>query len=141
MNKTKISNLFLISILTFAISIFLGYLTYLIISGAPIFQRNAPTTPLPAGNTFSEIVVPTAVVATDEIDVISNTESFEEYYIVRENNGRIGVFAFQNGETHFLYNIDRLVRFLPETDQELLRQGVILRTREELTQFEEDFSS
>ena len=138
MNKTKISNLLLISVSVFAASVFAGYLGYVVITGAPILRRNVSTDPLPVNNPFvSEVVMPVDAM-DDEVDI---TSEMREHYIVKENDGRIGVFAYRNGETHFLYNIDTLVRFLPEADRRLIEQGVVFQTREELTAFEEDFSS
>ena len=136
-NRTKTSNLFLISACVFLISIFLGYLTYVMISGAPILRRNYEL--LPAGN----IVEP----ASNEVQAVVNVEPIVideppiSYYIVRENDGRIGIFHRENGETHFMYNINTPITLLPEADRELLNQGVVLYTEEELTKFIEDFSS
>ena len=136
-NQTKASNLILISVSVFVISIFLGYLTYVMISGVPILRRNHEL--LPAGN----IVEPASseVQAVVHVEPIVIDEPSASHYIVRENDGRIGIFRSENGETHFMYNINTPITLLPEADRELLRHGVVLYTEEELTRFIEDFSS
>ena len=141
MKKTKVSSLILISAATFAGSIFLGYFGYSIIGGGSDFRReiNSPSS-VPASGTVSDIVLPVDAITDEPPDGAENNAD-DEFFIVRENDGRIGVFVDTGGEVRFLYNIDRLVRFLPEADQALLRQGIVLHTREELTMFEEDFSS
>ena len=139
MKKNKILSLALTSMCVFVASVFIGYMGQVIFSGAPILRRVEPThTPLPASNTFAELAIPADASLSEDYEPI---EVHEDFYVMRENDGRIGVFAYRNGEPHFLYNIDRLVRFLPESDQELLRQGIVLYTREELTMLEEDFGS
>jgi len=141
MKKNSLLNMCLVAAVTFAGSVFVGYLSYVIVSGEPIFRRN-PDVNLPSAEVFTEIVIPVDAMTTDVIDVPEPVEEVSaEFYIARERDGRIGIFRSRNGEEQFLYNIDTLVRFLPETDQELLRRGVVLYTREELTMFEEDFSS
>ena len=141
MKKAKLLNLCLVTAATFVGSVFAGYLSYVIISGEPIFRRDAGEN-LPSSEVFTEIVLPVDAIAADTSDVYAPTEIvIEEFYVARENDGRIGIFRSRNGDETFLYNIDTHVRTLPEADQELLRNGVVLRTREELTMFEEDFSS
>jgi len=141
MKKTKVSSLIIISAATFVCSIFLGYLGYSIIGGGSDLRRDLHSpAPLPASGTASDVVLPVDAI-TNEFPANDGNNIAAEFFIVRENDGRIGVFVNHNGEEQFLYNIDRLVRFLPEADQALLRQGIVLNTREELTMFEEDFGS
>lgn len=59
--------------------------------------------------------------------------------IVREYNGRIGVFK---GESSVPYRvIDYDVSLLSEFDREQLQEGVVMETEEELRQFIEDIAT
>jgi hypothetical protein len=127
---------------TFIASVFLGYLSYVIISGSPIFRRETPLNPLlPTNSILTEPIIPVDAQAINFSQFDDYDAIFEEFFIVRENNGRIGVFHSVGGVEYFLYNIHRPITLLPEADQELMRQGIVAYTREELTMLEEDFSS
>ena len=133
-NNTKLSNLLLISVSTFAASILFGYILYSAITGTPLWKQR------------KDNIAPTVINHTlpnDTVSAISETNhsTAEQYYLAKENQGKIGVYAYKDGSMQFLYNIDTLITSLTEDDKLLIRQGVVLYTREELASFEEDFSS
>jgi len=123
---------------------FAGYLAHVMITGSPIFRRNTQNQVLPITNILNEPVIPVDAAAPNftQLDLeYYYTPEISEFFIIRENSGRIGVFHSIGGEEHLLYNIHRPINLLPEQDQELIRQGIVLHTLEELTMFEEDFGS
>jgi len=143
MDKPKFSNIFLTSIIAFAISMLAGYFTYLAVTDVPFFRRDTENTVIPIDNILNEAVIPVDAAIPDfsRLDSGDYVPVLNEFFIVRENNGMIGVFRSLGNEEHFLYNIPRPITLLPEQDQELLRRGIVLHTHEELTMFEEDFGS
>ncbi len=64
--------------------------------------------------------------------------SQNEYYIVKESDGKIGVFY--SDSTAPLYLLDGpYVRDLPEYDRKLLQQGIIAQNNAELLKILEDY--
>ncbi|WP_195984389.1 hypothetical protein [Clostridium sp. D33t1_170424_F3] len=62
-----------------------------------------------------------------------------ETYTVRSYQGHIGIFL---NDSQFPYDeIDVAVVTLPEADQTLLEQGILVTTREQLNQLIEDYES
>jgi len=144
MNKPKISNIFLTALIAFAVSMFAGFLAHMMITGSPFFQQDSQNQPLPITNILNEPVIPVDAAFPNFSEFEPEdyyTPVLSEFFIIRENNGRIGVFHSENGNEYFLYNIHRPINLLPQSDQELIRQGIILYTHEELTMFKEDFGS
>lgn len=64
-----------------------------------------------------------------------------DYYIARLEDNKIFIYVSSNGKEAFLYSMDIFEADFPKEDIEKLRHGVILKTRQELTSFEEDFTS
>ena len=71
---------------------------------------------------------------SSEVDAMAGENS---YYTVKEYNGHIGVF--RNEETEPFEEIQVDVNLFPETDRELLKQGIKAYTQEELNGVIEDY--
>lgn len=65
---------------------------------------------------------------TDVFDEILNDDEQEEKYLVKEVDGKIGIY--ENG--NLVRMLDIYVFTLPEKDQKLLKSGIIASTIEEL---------
>jgi len=76
-------------------------------------------------------------------ETLSDVEKEEEQqgpmYILREYEGRIGVFIAGEAEPETV--LDVLVKYLPEYDREQMRQGIPAGSYNELTALIEDYSS
>lgn len=65
-----------------------------------------------------------------------------DHYYVSENEGYIVVFKFNEaGERYIVERTNIPVSHLPDIDQEKIRRGILVRTREEVNQLLEDYSS
>lgn len=71
---------------------------------------------------------------SSEVDVMAGEK---DYYTVKEYNGHIGVF--RNEETEPFEEIQVDVNLFPETDRDLLKQGIKAHTPEELNAVIEDY--
>ena len=76
----------------------------------------------------------------------SPSADLNEYYIARLNGDDIGIYLVcqKNGEEpkeKFLYSFDVYRGGIPESDISDLTRGIILKDRESLASFEEDFGS
>lgn len=65
----------------------------------------------------------------------------EEWYIVRLENDTVAVYRVDDGKEAFLYSLAVRTGDLTEEDSQKLRRGMVLRSRNALTAFEEDFTS
>lgn len=64
-----------------------------------------------------------------------------DYYVARLEEDKIAVYVSVNQKEAFLYSMDIYETDFPKEDIEKLRNGIIFNTRQELTSFEEDFTS
>ena len=64
-----------------------------------------------------------------------------DFYIARLEDNKISIYISSNQKEAFLYSLDIYEADFPKEDIERLRNGVILKTKQELTSFEEDFTS
>lgn len=62
-------------------------------------------------------------------------------YIARLEHDGISIYTFEDGRESFLYTLHIYTGDLPEADRTRLTQGVVLKTRQELASFEEDYNS
>ncbi len=70
---------------------------------------------------------------------INETElTVQDQYTVREFDGQIGIF--NGNEKTPIEVFDTSVALLPKSDQELLEQGIIVSTPEELQRIIEDYT-
>jgi len=60
-------------------------------------------------------------------------------YVLREHQGRIGVFTGNAGEPDMV--LDVLVKYLPEYDRQILGEGIPVDSYEQLVALIEDYTS
>ncbi len=60
-------------------------------------------------------------------------------YLLGAYNGRVSVLSPETGEPEMIFDI--FLRTLPEMDQQLLQEGILVETYEELTRLIEDYIS
>lgn len=86
---------------------------------------------------FGEIGLITSPAAGTVNDAVA--AAVEEQYIVREYDGRIGVFI--PGDTQPIQVVQVYVMYLPEPDRTLLREGIDVKGRVALNELLEDLRS
>ncbi len=64
-----------------------------------------------------------------------------DYYVARCDGNALSVYACSDNGEEFLYTIDVRIEDIPPDDLANLQQGVVLRDRQSLASFEEDFGS
>lgn len=118
-----------VGILVFAVAILAGYLSYVVTCRYQ--DRNA----LPV--TDSAFATP----VSQETEPLIGPLRLERYYLARLENDDISIYLLENGKESFLYNLDIYIGDLPEEDRTRLKKGIVLTTKQELTSFEEDYTS
>jgi hypothetical protein len=63
------------------------------------------------------------------------TTKKEIYYVLKEYNGKIGVYENES----LIYTLDIYVFTLPEVDKQLLKDGIIVSTKEKLYELIEEY--
>ena len=81
--------------------------------------------------------------STEEIILFQRKEQIcPDHYFVSEMNGLIVVFKFNEaGERYVVEKTNIPVSHLPDIDQEKIKRGILIRTRAEVNQLLEDYSS
>lgn len=64
-----------------------------------------------------------------------NVEDTEKIYILKEYNGKIGIFENEA----LIYTLDTYIFTLPENDKKLLSEGIVVSTQEELYELLEQY--
>lgn len=64
-----------------------------------------------------------------------------DFYVARLEGSVINIYVSDEGRESFLYSIDVYVKNIPYDDVKMLSEGVKLYSKQELTSFEEDFTS
>ena len=67
-----------------------------------------------------------------------DTTSPDMGWIVKEHDGRIGIF---DREGVLLFVLDTYVKTLPEADKRLLGEGIVIETKEQLLSLIEDYTA
>ena len=65
----------------------------------------------------------------------NNVENEKKTYILKEYNGKIGIFE----NDALIYTLDTYVFTLPENDKKLLKDGITVSTKEELYELLEEY--
>ncbi len=65
----------------------------------------------------------------------NNVENEKTTYILKEYNGKIGIFE----NDALIYTLDTYVFTLPENDKKLLKDGITVSTKEELYELLEEY--
>ena len=81
--------------------------------------------------------------SSDEIILFQRKDQIcPDHYYVSELDGLIVVFRFtEAGQKYVIERTDIPVSHLPDIDQEKIKRGILIRTREEVNQLLEDYSS
>lgn len=64
-----------------------------------------------------------------------------DFYVARLEGSVINIYVSDEGRESFLYSIDVYVKNIPYDDVKILSEGIKLYSKQELTSFEEDFTS
>ena len=83
-------------------------------------------------NTSNKTVEPDIPVFEEQEETLDNEEI---QYLLKEYNGKIGVYE----NDALIYTIDTYVFTLPELDKQLLRDGIIATSKEELYELIEEY--
>ena len=70
-----------------------------------------------------------------ETPAFSENESYEVKYILKEYNGKIGIFENEA----LIYTLDTYIFTLPQNDKKLLSDGIEVSTKEELYKLLEEY--
>lgn len=65
----------------------------------------------------------------------------ESYYMARFDGENLSVYACAGGSEEFMYTLDVRIEDIAQSELEQLRSGVVLRDKQALASFEEDFTS
>ena len=117
-----------LGIIVFAAAVLVGYLSY-VITYRYQMQR------------VDEAVMPHAADTAEAAPASGNQSVTVDYYLARLENRDIAVYMVSDGQETFLYRLGVYTANLPAEDLLRLKEGVVLRTRQELTSFEEDYTS
>ncbi len=124
---------FLVGLIVFAVAVLAGYLSYV---WTYRYQSQKLQESLHAqDHAFA------APVYREAAPLSSSGILDAEYYIARLENNNIAIYTSQDGRESFLYTLHIYTEDLPESDRTRLLEGVVLRTRQELASFEEDYNS
>lgn len=124
---------FLIGLIVFAVAVLAGYLSYM-------WTYRYQTQKLQESLYPQDYAFATPVYR--ESTPLSSSGILDaQYYIARLENNDIAIYISQDGKESFLYTLHIYTEDLPETDRTRLLEGVVLRTRQELASFEEDYNS
>lgn len=102
----------------------------------PLKQTNPPSEPSSSNIIYNSTANVPSSQESSEINVMA---SRADVYTLKEYNGVIGVFY--NEEISPYQEIDVDVSTLPEADQELLKDGIKIYSKEELNNRIEDYES
>ena len=76
----------------------------------------------------------------DKNDVVTKGE--EAYYLLKEAEGQIELYYYdENGKEKFIRMTDIPFSLISNSDQELFRQGVVVKSESELDSILQDFES
>lgn len=63
------------------------------------------------------------------------------YYIARFDGENLSVYACADGSEEFMYTLDVRIEDVAQSELEQLKDGIVLRDKQALASFEEDFTS
>lgn len=133
MSKKFFRNL-AICVSVFAFSLLIGYLAYYFTLHYVAQNTVDHTIPINDNVAAEEVMSPTEPVTEEQI------EKFD-HYLARLEGDVIKIYICGEFGEEFLYGLDVYVQDLPQQDVEKLKQGVELKTKQDLTSFEEDYNS
>ncbi len=120
-------------VVVFAAAIFLGYLAYTVTYRYQTKKIREAMTP--------EDFVSAAPAYRETNPEATGETLYVEYYLARLENNTIAVYMVSKEEVSFLYHLDVYTGNFPAAELLRLKEGVILKNRQELASFEEDYTS
>lgn len=72
---------------------------------------------------------------------LSTAEPSLSYYIARLDGRNLSVYSCTSGKEEFLYTLDARIEDISEQELTELKKGIILKDKQALASFEEDFTS
>ena len=129
----KIFRSLALGIIVFAVAVLAGYLSYVITYR---YQTQKVKESLAAQDT-----VAAAPVYGEAQPLSEDAVLLVDHYIARLENNNIAIYTSSGGKESFLYTLNIHPGDLTNEDMAQLTQGVILKDKQALTSFEEDFTS
>lgn len=124
-----------IGIAVFAFSVLIMYLTYFFT--IDYVTRRQMDAVMPVDDTAAA-----AQEAAAESQPLEDSQVQDfDHYLARLEGNTVKIYICGSAGESFLYNLNVYVNDIPQQDQEALRRGVILKNKQELTSFEEDYNS
>lgn len=117
-----------LGIIVFAAAVLVGYLAYVVTYRYQMQRVN-------------EAVIPHAADMAEAAPASGKQSVTVDYYLARLENRDIAVYMVSDGQETFLYRLGVYTANLPAEDLLRLKEGVVLRTRQDLASFEEDYTS
>ncbi len=126
----KIFKSMTLGIIVFAVAILAGYLSYTVAYRKQTEEMQE--------RIMSEELVSAAAVREEA----ENGETLRvSYYLARLENDDIAIYMVTKEDAKFLYRLDIYTGNFPAEELLRLKEGVVLRNRQELIAFEEDYTS
>lgn len=120
-------------IIVFSVAVLAGYLSYVVTYQ---YQTERVKERLRTQDMVEASPVNSDATPLSQSDVLN-----VDYYIARLENEDIAIYISNEGSEAFLYSLDIHAGDLSEADVLQLTEGVVLKTRNDLVSFEEDFTS
>lgn len=120
-------------IIVFSVAVLAGYLSYVL-----TYQYQTERV---KERLRTQDMVEASPVNSDATPLSQNDVLNVDYYIARLENEDIVIYISNEGREAFLYSLDIHAGDLSEADVLQLTEGVVLKTRNDLVSFEEDFTS
>lgn len=132
--KPKSLILFLILFIGVFSSSMIGYL-----SGVRANRKQSTSPPVMA---VQKQEIPDIFSVNNDMNSENVLKNFTETYVVRENEGHIGLFIrYANGDEQIHSDYDVSVNLLPKSDREKLEKGIELSNISDALQLVEDYMS
>ena len=119
-------------IIVFATAILVGYLAY---TATYRYQTQKIQEKM-----MTEDLVSAASAQENGVPVTGET-LWVEYYLAKLENNDIAIYMVAEDEVEFLYRLDIYTGNFPAEELLRLKKGVVLKNRQELAAFEEDYTS
>lgn len=129
----KLFRSLMLGVIVFSVALLAGYLSY-VLTYRYQTQRVRETL-------LSQDTVEASPVNSDARPLAQDDILSVDYYIAKLEGEQIAIYISAEGKEAFLYSLDIRTGDLTEEDISQLTQGMILKTRQDLVSFEEDFTS
>ncbi len=121
-----------VGIIVFAVAVLLGYLAYTITYQYQTKQAREQLR-------TEEVVSATSIHGDGATDV--GETLMVEHYLARLEGDDIAIYMVMNRQAEFMYQLEVFTGNFPAEEILRLQNGIVLRNRQELMAFEEDYTS